>query len=52
MMPFRKKTWTVEGISEDTKAKIRAYKALAKKKTLPQALDEMADIALASLRKK
>lgn len=48
----KQKLWPVPNVPDETQAKIKGYKALRGFKTLAEALDEMADIALASLQKK
>jgi hypothetical protein len=49
---IKPKLWPIKDVPDSTQAKIKGYKALRGLKTLAEALDEMADIALASLQKK
>ena len=49
---IKPKLWPIKDVPSETQAKIKGYKALRGLKTLAEALDEMADIALASLGKK
>ena len=46
------KPWLIDPVSPETRQKVTAYKALRGLRTIDQALNEMADIALASLPKK
>jgi len=43
--------WPLTNVPAATKAKVRACKALLKKKTLAETLDTMADITFANLPK-
>jgi hypothetical protein len=44
--------WHVRDLPQSTRNKITACKGLLGVKTIPEALDKMADITLASLQKK
>jgi hypothetical protein len=45
------KPWLIDSVPITTRNKIIACKGLLGAKTIPEALDKMADIALASLQK-
>jgi len=50
--PAKQKLWPIKDVPMTTRNKITACKGLLGLRTIPETLDKMADITLASLQKK